>query len=142
MPNVKTSLAIIAALLIAVPAYAATEKSTDTSPFEGYWARGDGKARVRLAPCGSDLCAVNTWIRPDVRDEKVGDRLVMTVKPDGEGKLSGTAYDPQRHMKYRMLITLSGGGDAMTTNGCVLGGLLCKRMGWTRLAAPPQTDRP
>ena len=29
---------------------------------------------------GEQICAVNTWIREGVRDERVGDRLVMSVK--------------------------------------------------------------
>ena len=96
----------------------------------GDWARGDGKAKVRIAPCGDDICAINTWIRPGVPDEKVGDRLVMTIKPEG-GKWVGKAYDPQRHMTFAMTIDV--GASTLTTHGCVLGGLICKNMGWTRL---------
>ncbi len=112
-----------ALLLLAAPAVAGP-----ASP-EGDWTRGDGKARVVIEPCGNDLCAVNTWIRPDVTDEHVGDRLIMTVTADG-GRWTGKAYDPQRKLSYRMTITVS--GDRMTTSGCVLG-VLCKTMGWTRI---------
>ncbi|ESQ90240.1 hypothetical protein ABAC460_10855 [Asticcacaulis sp. AC460] len=97
---------------------------------EGDWARGDGKARVKIAPCGADLCAVNTWIKAGVKDEKVGDKLVMSVKNEG-GTWKGRAFDPQRNLHYRLTITL--GGEAMTTSGCVLGGLVCKKMTWTRI---------
>jgi len=120
------SLAVVALLsLAATPLHAAG------ASLEGDWSRGDGKAKVRIAPCGDDICAINIWIRPGVQDEKVGDRLVMTVKPDGPDKWVGKAFDPQRHMSYRMTIEV--GGTSMTTRGCVLGGLLCKNMGWTRL---------
>jgi uncharacterized protein (DUF2147 family) len=98
----------------------------------GLWARGDGVARVRIAPCGGALCAVNTWIKPGVADEKVGDRLVMEVKPAGPFSLSGAAFDPQRNLNYRLNIHLT--GRTMTTRGCVLGGLLCRSVGWTRLS--------
>ena len=123
-------IAVIAALaLTAAPLHAAE------ASLEGEWARGDGKARVRIAPCGGDLCAINTWIRPGVADEKVGDRLVMTIKAggkaDGADAWSGKAYDPQRHMTFRMTIDVA--ATTMTTHGCVLGGLVCKTMGWTRL---------
>lgn len=112
-------------VLVAAPLHAA--KTT----LEGNWARGDGKAKVRIEPCGDDICAINTWIRPGVSDEKVGDRLVMTIKPDGAGKWIGKAFDPQRRMTYRMSIDVA--ATTMTTHGCVLGGLLCKNMAWTRL---------
>ncbi len=109
---------------IASPAHA------DTSTISGEWARGDGKAKVRMEPCGTDLCAVNTWIKPGVRDEKVDDKLIMTLKDDGPSRWTGKAYDPQRKLTYRIAITAE--GRTMTTTGCVLGGLICKRMNWTR----------
>jgi len=97
----------------------------------GDWSRGDGKAKVRIEPCGDDICAVNTWIRPGVADEKVGDRLVMSIRAQGADKWVGKAYDPQRHLTFAM--TIDTGGTTMRTHGCVLGGLICKNMGWTRL---------
>ncbi|EGF93235.1 hypothetical protein ABI_16750 [Asticcacaulis biprosthecium C19] len=115
--------ALIAMAVLAAPAVA------HASP-EGDWARGDGKARVRIAPCGADLCAVNTWIHPGVKDEKVGDVLVMTVKAEGSA-WKGKAFDPQRKLTYRLSITF--GGESMTTSGCVLGGLVCKKVTWTRV---------
>jgi uncharacterized protein (DUF2147 family) len=103
----------------------------EPSPF-GLWARGDGKARVRIERCGSDLCAVNTWIREGTKGEKAGDRLVMSVAPAGAGRWTGTAFDPQRDMSYRL--TMAVRDASMTTRGCVLAGLLCKDMAWTRLS--------
>jgi uncharacterized protein (DUF2147 family) len=118
----------IAVLLASTaPGLAAAESS-----IYGAWARGDGVARVRIAPCGGAICAVNTWIKPGVTDEKVGDKLVMEVAPLSAAAMSGTAFDPQRHLRYRMKVTLS--GQRMTTSGCVLGGLFCKNMGWTRFS--------
>ncbi len=97
----------------------------------GRWARGDGVARVRIAPCGVAICAVNTWIRPGVTDEKAGDRLVMSVQPEGARHWSGEAFDPQRDLNYRIAIAVS--EKTMTTRGCVLARLLCKSVGWTRM---------
>jgi len=117
-------LLIVLAALIALPVQA-----EEPSP-EGDWARGDGKAKVRIAPCGGDICAVNTWIKAGVKDEKVGDRLVMTVKPAGGGKWTGRAYDPQRKMTYKL--TMDVAAQTMRTHGCVLNGLICKGVDWTR----------
>ena len=118
--------AILALILSSGHGHAAAEPS----PF-GLWARGDGKARVRVERCGSDLCAVNTWIRPGTDGEKAGDKLVMSVAPLGAGRWTGTAFDPQRDLSYRLTMTVR--DASMTTRGCVLAGLLCKDMGWTRL---------
>jgi uncharacterized protein (DUF2147 family) len=97
----------------------------------GQWARGDGNAKVKIVKCGTSICAINTWIKPGTPSEKAGDKLVMTVQPTSESTLSGTAFDPQRDMSYKISLTV--GGDAMTTKGCILGGLLCKGVDWTRI---------
>ncbi|MGA8712003.1 MAG: DUF2147 domain-containing protein [Roseiarcus sp.] len=99
----------------------------------GDWARGDGKALVRFEPCGSAVCAVNTWIKPGTADEKVGDRLVLNVSPSGASVFTGEAFDPQRNMTFRMRMEV--GSATMTTRGCVLGGLICKTMDFRRLSA-------
>jgi uncharacterized protein (DUF2147 family) len=118
---------IVILLASTAPSFGAADPS-----IYGAWARGDGVARVDIAPCGGAICATNTWIKPGVSDEKVGDKLVMNVEPSGAAAMFGTAFDPQRNLKYRLKISLN--GKSMTTQGCVLGGLVCKNMGWTRLS--------
>jgi uncharacterized protein (DUF2147 family) len=109
--------------------FAAT--SAQAASPQGDWSRGDGKAKVRIAPCGEDICATNTWIRPGTKDEKTGDRLVMTIADQGDGKWTGKAYDPQRKLHYRLKMRVA--EKTMTTTGCVLGGLICKGVDWTRI---------
>ncbi|MGF9564338.1 DUF2147 domain-containing protein [Neorhizobium sp. JUb45] len=105
--------------------------ASQAADVDGEWARGDGNARVIVAPCGSDICAVNTWIKPGTPKEKKGDKLVMSVKPSGDGIYSGTAFDPQRDMTYKITVTVN--GDKMTTKGCIVAGLLCKGVDWSRI---------
>lgn len=119
-------------LPIALALGCGTAAAADPTPI-GLWARGDGRARVRIEPCGPSLCAINTWIREGTPGEKAGDRLVMKVAPDGPRKWSGEAFDPQRDLSYRIRIDVA--ETSMTTSGCVFAGLLCKDMGWTRIAA-------
>ena len=99
--------------------------------FLGNWARGDGKTHIRVEPCGAAYCGVNTWVRRGVSGEKVGDKLVAKVKPAGAERWSGTAFDPQRNRHYSMRIHVA--DVHMTTEGCVLGGMMCQSMSWTRL---------
>lgn len=105
--------------------------AAQAADINGNWARSDGKARVRIAKCGADLCATNTWIKPGTPSEKAGDVLVMKMKADADGNYSGSAFDPQRDMSYRITLTVT--ENKMTSKGCVLGGLLCKGVGWTRI---------
>lgn len=97
----------------------------------GSWNRADGNARVSVTRCGQAYCATNIWIRDAASGEKAGDVLVMNVKPESNVMLTGTAYDPQR--KLNLSATVSLDGDHMTTRGCVLAGMICKSMGWTRV---------
>jgi uncharacterized protein (DUF2147 family) len=117
------TIATIAALGLAGTAQAAD--------VYGNWARGDGAARVKISKCGANICATNTWIKPGTPSEKTGDVLVMTVKPDSDGNYAGSAFDKQRDMNYKITLTVS--ENKMTSKGCVLGGLLCKGVNWTRL---------
>lgn len=96
----------------------------------GQWARGDGNARVSIAPCGEALCATNTFIKDTSEGEAVGDKLVMNVKPSGAGKLAGKAYDPKRERSYSITITFD--DASMSTRGCIIG-VLCKTVQWSRL---------
>ena len=125
-----TSRVLIAMLasLTAAPALAAS----DATLF-GLWARGDGKAKVKVERCGDNICATNTWVREGTKGEKAGDILVMSVRPDDSGGWSGTAFDRQRDLTYRM--TLKVGETRMISEGCVLAGVICKEMAWTRLAS-------
>jgi uncharacterized protein (DUF2147 family) len=97
----------------------------------GYWARADGIAKVHIAPCGNDLCATNIWVRPGTKGEKVGDVLIMKIAPKSHANWVGRGFDPQRNLHYRLDLKLA--PDNMTTKGCVLGGIICRQVGWQRL---------
>lgn len=99
-------------------------------PYTGNWARGDGKTRIHVAHCGHEVCARNTWVRHGVSGEKVGDRLVLNVKPAGAGHWSGNAFDPQRNRTYTIGVHVT--EKHMTTRGCMMGGLMCQSMHWSR----------
>ena len=119
---------MIGAFACLLMAFGAVAQAAD---IEGQWARGDGNAKVRIAPCGTNICAVNTWIKPGTPREKAGDRLVMTIKAGADGVYTGKAFDPQRDLTYRITVTVT--GDHMATRGCVIAGLICRGVDWTRI---------
>jgi uncharacterized protein (DUF2147 family) len=120
-----------ASVLIASLMVLGAAGAIQAAELDGNWSRGDGKARVRIAKCGADICATNTWIKPGTPDEKAGDVLVLKVEKVAEGQYSGSAFDPQRDKNYN--ITLEVSASKMTTKGCVLAGLLCKGVDWARI---------
>jgi uncharacterized protein (DUF2147 family) len=103
----------------------------DPTPY-GAWARDDGIVKVVIKPCGEAICVINTWIKPGVTTEKVGERVVMNIKQQDASRWEGTAFDPQREITMKISVEVQPG--QMKTQGCVLGGLLCKSVDWTRIA--------
>ena len=116
--------------VIAIGAICVASQAAATPLPVGSWARTDGESKIRISSCGKSLCAVNTWIRDPKSEEKAGDKLVMTVADTGS-PLSGTAFDQRRNRSYK--IELNVGDRTLTTRGCVLAGLLCKAVTWSRL---------
>jgi uncharacterized protein (DUF2147 family) len=96
----------------------------------GAWTREDGGTRIQIEPCGTNLCAINTWVRDPQGSEKVGDTLVLTLVPASPSVLKGKAYDQRRQMTYSMTMTFD--PEGMKTHGCVVFGLVCKTAEWTR----------
>ena len=117
---------LISFALTLVASAAIAEGGPDPS---GVWARSDGNARVRIAPCGASLCATNVWIRDTSKGEEVGDKLIMTLEPKSQSTLAGKAYDPKRKLTYSMTLRMAKNG--LTTRGCIIGGLICRNVSWT-----------
>jgi uncharacterized protein (DUF2147 family) len=130
MSQIRLS-AIYVVVFLGITAVIASPAEAANEGIVGNWARGDGNARVRIAPCGNALCAINTWIKDTSGGEHVGDKLVMKVAGGG-ASLSGTAYDPQRRLNYNLEIDVS--SQTMHTRGCVLAGIVCKTISWTRVS--------
>lgn len=117
-------LTVLSALVL-TPAASHAQQSADPS---GVWLRDDGNARVRIAPCGSNICATNLWIRDTSKGEEAGDRLVMSLQPKSPDTLSGTAYDAKRERTYSITVQVS--DTSLLTRGCILGGVLCRNVRW------------
>lgn len=120
----------IAALSLALAFASAGVAYADPSA-DGIWMRGDGNARVEIAPCDGKLCATNLWIKDTSKGEEVGDKLVMDVKPSSENTLKGTAYDAKRDATYSLSIKVT--QAKLVTRGCIAGGVLCKSVNWSRV---------
>ncbi|WP_313528287.1 DUF2147 domain-containing protein [Shinella sp.] len=121
----KILVVTVFAALMLTTAVSQAQQSADPS---GIWLRDDGNARVRIAPCGSNICATNLWIGDTSKGEEAGDRLVMSLQPKSPDTLAGTAYDAKRDRTYSITVQVS--ENALLTRGCILGGVLCKNVHW------------
>ena len=104
---------------IAPPAVPA---STPTTPV-GIWSTEENKGRVRVEPCGENLCgyAVNT-----------GEKILINMKPS-DTKWTGRIHDPDSGRNYDSTITMKG-PNALRVQGCAFGGLFCGGQTWSRVS--------
>lgn len=133
-----TFAAALAAGVIAIAA--PTEASAQAAV--GTWQRSDGTSRVRIAPCGNALCGTTTWTNAPRTDQHnpdpalrsrstVGVRVFFDMRPNGENRWSGQAYNPEDGRTYSGNMSVS--GSTLTTQGCVMGGLVCRSTTWSRM---------
>jgi uncharacterized protein (DUF2147 family) len=124
-PSPLSCIAIAAVVLVAQPLFASAGPD-----ISGEWLRSDGTLRVNIAACGSQICAINTWIKDTNRVDQVGDKLIMTLEAQGDSRLIGAAFDVRRNQSYSLNITID--RNTMLTQGCMVQGVLCKTMSWNR----------
>lgn len=120
----RLSLAAAAAVLIGCGAAQAQE-------LGGTWQRDTGASRVRFAKCGEALCGTISWLKDANGPAKIGQRIFYDMKPNGAGKWSGSAFNPEDSKTYSGTMALS--GETLTTSGCVMGGLICRSVKWSKV---------
>jgi uncharacterized protein (DUF2147 family) len=115
------SAVIVAGAVLSTPALA------DPS---GTWLRSSGESRVRIAKCGDAYCGTIVWLKNPDGNAKVGQRVFYDMKGK-HNKLSGKAFNPEDGKTYSGTISLN--GRSMTTSGCVLGGIICRSVQWSKV---------
>jgi uncharacterized protein (DUF2147 family) len=116
------------AVLLAATTLSASPALADPS---GTWLRDNGNSRVRVAPCGDALCGTIVWLKEEDTNSKVGQRVFFDMKPNGANKWSGKAFNPEDGKTYSGTMSLS--GRSLTTAGCVLGGMICRSVNWSKV---------
>jgi len=93
-----------------------------TTPV-GIWSTEENKGRVRVEPCGDNLCgyAVNS-----------GEKILINMKPS-DSKWTGRIHDPDSGRNYDSTITMKG-PNALRVQGCAFGGLFCGGQTWSRVS--------
>jgi uncharacterized protein (DUF2147 family) len=105
-------------------ASAATVASTapPTTPI-GIWNTEENKGRVRVEPCGANLCGFA---------ENTGEKILINMKPS-DTKWTGRIHDPDSGRNYDSTIIMKG-PNALRVQGCAFGGLFCGGQTWTRVS--------
>ena len=108
----------------------------------GEWLVANGKARIRIGPCGGALCGTISWLQAPANDENnpdpakrnrslVGTQILLGMKPAGPNRWEGEIYNAENGKIYTGSISITG-PDVLRIEGCVLAGLLCGGENWTR----------
>ena len=123
-------------LLLAVAGPAAAQKLNPA----GTWLSQTGETRVRLAPCGGQMCGTIVWVKTPGKDvhnpdpSKRGRDLVglpmITMSPSGADQWKGTLYNYTNGKDYTGTMKMVS-QNTMELSGCV-GGIFCRSQTWTR----------
>ncbi|MBV1707894.1 MAG: DUF2147 domain-containing protein [Hyphomicrobiales bacterium] len=115
---------------------------------DGLWRTGDGKATVRVAPCGGAICGHVVALRnPNGADGKpkldvhntnaalrkrkiLGSAVLLGMKPNGHDSWHGAIYNAEDGKTYSAYFTLLSANRAKV-QGCVAG-IFCKSQIWSR----------
>ncbi|WBU29007.1 DUF2147 domain-containing protein [Rhodopseudomonas palustris] len=119
------------AAVLAVLGAAMSGTAVRADDVSGTWLRETGASKVKFAPCGGAVCGTLVWLKPGVETPaKLGQKIFFDMKPTGPDAWAGSAFNPEDGKTYTGKMNLSGG--TLTTQGCAMGGLICKSATWTR----------
>ncbi len=121
----------ITSCLVALGFAAALATPATAADPAGTWLRDTGASRVKFSKCGDAWCGSIVWLKDTAGPAKLGQRIFYDMKPDGENKWVGKAFNPEDGKTYSGKMSLS--GSALTTAGCALGGLICKSVNWSKV---------
>ena len=101
---------------------AAPVAAAPTTPI-GIWSTEGNKGRVRVEPCGDNLCGYAVTS---------GEKILINMKPS-DSKWTGRIHDPDSGRNYDSTITMKG-PNALRVQGCAFGGLFCGGQTWSRVS--------
>lgn len=113
----------------AAPSAAAA--SRDLSSPVGTWLTEEKEGKIRIEPCGTNLCGYAV----DAKTSQNGEQILINMRPSEkaqEKKWSGRIFDPNSGSTYDSTIALKG-PDNLQVQGCAFGGMFCGGQTWTRV---------
>jgi len=142
---IRTVTILAATAALTASTFAASAQTNPT----GVWVNDERSTAVRVVRCGEALCGTVAWLReprdkqgqpkvdrhnsnPKLRQRPLmGLPVLLGMKPSGENRWSGHIYNADDGRTYVSHIQMTS-ANAMQVQGCVLGGLICRKMNWAR----------
>jgi uncharacterized protein (DUF2147 family) len=110
------------------PAPAPVAIRRDPNSPVGVWLTEEKEGKVRIEPCGANLCGYSV----DAKSNQNGEQVLINMKPGQDQKWSGRIHDPNTGSNYDSTIALKG-ADTLRVQGCAFGGMFCGGQTWTRV---------
>jgi len=114
----------------AAPAAAAAPVAAPRDPNSpvGVWLTEEREGKVRIEPCGANLCGYSV----DAKSNANGEQVLINMRPGADHKWSGRIHDPNSGSTYDSTIAMKG-TDRLRVQGCAFGGMFCGGQTWTRV---------
>lgn len=127
--------------MVLLMALAAGPAAAQAPSPAGTWLSQSGETRVRIAPCGAQLCGTIVWVKTPGKDvhnpdpaqrgrDLVGLRMIA-MSPAGQNAWKGSLYRYTDGQTFTGTMKMTG-QNTMELSGCVAGGLICRAQTWTR----------
>ena len=94
----------------------------------GVWLTEEKEGKVRIEPCGANLCGYSV----DAKSNENAEQVLINMKQGKDQKWSGRILDPNTGSTYDSTIGLIG-ANALRVQGCAFGGMFCGGQTWTRV---------
>jgi uncharacterized protein (DUF2147 family) len=152
--KMKDFLAMGAGLTITASVALGAFDANAAQPAEiaGVWLSPKANMRVRIGPCGPALCGNIVWLKdstnpqtgepptdrnnPDPANRNkplVGTQMVIGLRPGrAAGEWTGQVYSPNEGKTQDANFWMDG-PDALKVEVCMVAGLLCRTLTWTRV---------
>ncbi|MFN3592594.1 MAG: DUF2147 domain-containing protein [Thermaurantiacus sp.] len=120
----------------AAPPAMAQKQMTPT----GVWQSPGGNTRLRIAPCGQQLCGQVAWASPQAKadaaraghDNLVGMQLFEQFSRTGPNTFEGRVFVPDLNRHFNGRLTMSG-PRTIEVRGCIAGRVGCRTDTWTKV---------
>ncbi len=126
---------ILAAAMLAMAMPAAAAKVTPT----GVWQSPGGNTRLRIAPCGKQICGKVVWATPRAKQDAaraghpnlIGMSLFEEFNRTGPNSFQGRVFVPDLNRRFSGRLTVVN-PKTIEVRGCLRGNFGCRTDRWTR----------
>jgi uncharacterized protein (DUF2147 family) len=121
---------------VPAPAASAAPSLRDPNSPVGVWLTEEKQGRIRIEPCGANLCGYAY----DAKSNQNREQILIDMRPgqskdqemNTDKKWSGRIFDPDSGSTYESTIAIKG-PDSLRVQGCAMGGMFCGGQTWTRV---------